>query len=243
MTAERDFFDPIHLVEEATKGGKLVLVTSVQKEDRVVDRNTGRDKPHIHGVHLFLAFRQPHYELTGMEPAFEDFWYRLQPTLPPDIIPNLAFAATLYPDSGDKKYVHFSGFKAEDLLAERKQEIMSTFVPRNDHARTVLEQSGLNQAVYQTKREDLILRTVEGVIYPSIAFAELAAVCMRMEHLDNPLVSKRPYPFKNWPYYVRNVRRGTLTKDLEKLATNESYLQKMANRCLVGYKVSTNGSS
>lgn len=237
MGVETDAFDPIHLVDEAAKSGQLVLVAAIQRENPLVARNTtGRGKPHMHSVHLLLAFRQPQYEPAGMKPAFEGFWHALRPTLPPDIKPNFACGATLYPDSWDRRFVHFSGFRMDDILATREQRIISTFTPRNNHASTVLAQSWLNNEVHQTT-EDLIFRSVEGVIYPSIGFAELAATCMRMEYLDRPLLNRRPYPFRDWPYYVENIQRGTLVRDLEILAGNEGYLQIMADKCLVGYQV------
>lgn len=121
----------------------------------------------------------------------------------------------------------------DEPMGVRVESNTWVFKPANPDAKEAMAQAGMEASREFTKiYEKPIIRQISTTFFPSVPLAHLAATCEEMSNF--PSQEGRQYPFKDFSY----VYDDTLDiQDVEQLKRDPTYVQKMADRCLVGYTV------
>ncbi|QQG43559.1 MAG: hypothetical protein HYW45_00890 [Candidatus Daviesbacteria bacterium] len=207
----------------------LTHVRTVSDPKSLLDRNTIHGDPYLHNVKLFAAFKEPEYDPAKMTAALNELITALR---------SYEFKGSAMGSRIDR-FWHGAGNLVPGVLflhepmGIRVETSTWSFKPNNEYARGVMAQAGMEEGQEHTKVEEKPMwRQVSTTILPSIPLANLAATNEEMSNI--PKQEDRPFPVKNSLYAYHGVLS---LGDLEKLKQDPTYVQEMADKALVGYRV------
>lgn len=220
---------PDLIVAQVNENPLLTHVRTVSDPKPLLERNTIHYDPYLHRVGLFIAFKEPEYDPANMTRALNDIIKGLKPHQ----FTETAIRAMLQYGGRGHGSLLLATLYLDEPMGVRTETSTWTFRANNPNAKEVMTQAGIEEGQKYTKVEEKPMRRlVSTKIFPSVPLGNLAATYEEMSNI--PRQEDMLYPLRNALFGYH----GALSfEDLEELKKNPAYVQKMADRALVGYKV------